>query len=144
MALFRRSERLAGPPRAVSRRETVLLPLAVLAVVLVLWEPVTLAFAASSLLPRIVEHGATAFAVLGMKILVAALGMAAGIALWQDRPGAMKLARVALVCSLVTTVVARTTHFWPATLPPGVAGPALAASLAWTGGWLVWSLRQPA
>ena len=115
-----------------------------LAVVLVLWEPVTLALAASSLLTRIADHGVAAWAVLVMKVGVAGVGIAAGMALWQDRPGALVLARCALALSLVTTIFARTTHFWPATLPPGVAGPALAASIAWTGGWLIWALRQSA
>lgn len=114
----------------------------VLAVVLVLWEPLTLALAASTLLRRITEHGVPAYLVLVVKVFVAGVGIAAGMALWQERPGAMVLARWALALSLVTTVFSRLTHFWPATLPPGVAGPALAASIAWTGGWLVWSLRR--
>ena len=116
----------------------------VLAVVLVLWEPLTLALAASTLLRSITEHGVPAYAVLVVKVLVAGVGIAAGMALWQERPGAMVLARWALALSLATTLFSRLTDFWPATLPPGVAGPALAASVAWTGGWLVWSLRQPA
>jgi hypothetical protein len=116
----------------------------VLAVVLVLWEPLTLALAASSLLRRIADRGITAWSVLGLKVVVAGLGIAAGMALWQGRPGALVLARWALALSLVTTVFARTTHFWPATLPPGVAGPALAVSIAWTGGWLIWTLRKSA
>jgi hypothetical protein len=111
----------------------------VLAVVLLLWEPLTLALALSSLLARIVEHGTPAFLVLVMKVAVAGLGVAAGMALWQDRPGALTLARWALALSLATTVFARTSGFWPATLPPGVAAPALAASVAWTGGWLLWT-----
>jgi len=113
----------------------------VLAVVLMLWEPLTLALAASTLLRRITEHGVPAYAVLVVKVFVAGVGIAAGMALWQGRPGAMVLARWALALSLATTLCSRLTHFWPATLPPGVAGPALAASVVWTGGWLVWSLR---
>jgi hypothetical protein len=116
----------------------------VMAVVLVLWEPLTLALAASALLRRITEHGVPAYAVLVVKVFVAGVGIAAGMGLWQERPGAMVLARWALALSLATTLFSRLTDFWPATLPPGIAGPAVAASVAWTGGWLVWSLRQPA
>jgi len=114
----------------------------VLAVVLVLWEPLTLALAASTMLQRITEHGAPAYAVLVLKVFVAGVGIAAGMALWQERPGAIILARWALALSLAMTLFSRLTHFWPATLPPGVAGPALAGSVAWTGAWLIWSLRQ--
>jgi hypothetical protein len=112
----------------------------VLAVVLVLWEPLTLALAASTLLRRITEHGVPAYAVLVLKVVVAGVGIAAGMALWQERPGAMVLARWALALSLATTLFSRLTHFWPATLPPGVAEPALIASVAWTGGWLIWTV----
>jgi hypothetical protein len=114
----------------------------VLAVILVLWEPLTLALAASTLLRRITEHGVPAYAVLVVKVFVAGVGIAAGMALWQERPGAMVLARWALALSLATTLFSRLTDFWPATLP--VESPVGArASVAWTGGWLVWSLRQP-
>ena len=78
----------------------------VLAVVLVLWEPLTLALAASTLLRRIMEHGVPAYGVLVVKVFVAGVGIAAG----------------------------------------RIAGPALAASVAWTGGWLIWTLigvRRP-
>ena len=75
----------------------------VLAVVLVLWEPLTLALAASTLLRRITEHGVPAYAVLVVKVFVAGVGIAAGMALWQERPGAMVLARWALALSLATT-----------------------------------------
>ena len=89
----------------------------VLAVVLMLWEPLTLALAASTLLRRITEHGVPAYAVLVLKVFVAGVGIAAGMALWQERPGAIVLARWALTLSLAMTLFSRLTHFWPATLP---------------------------
>ncbi len=82
----------------------------VLAVVLVLWEPLTLALAASTLLRRITEHGVPAYAVLVVKVFVAGVGIAAGMALWQERPGAMVLARWALALSLATTLFSRLTR----------------------------------
>ena len=107
-----------------------------------LWEPLTLALAASTCCgaSRSTAAAAKLLASKGASVVVAEFLDS----LWQERPGAMVLARWALALSLATTLFSRLTDFWPAPLPPGIAGPALAASVAWTGGWLVWSLRQPA
>lgn len=115
----------------------------ILALLLLVWEPFTLALAVSGL----VTHFALRPVVVGLlvvRVLVAALGIAAGMSLWQDRPGAIILARWAIAVSLVVAVAISLSRAWPGALPPGLAGPALAAIVAWNLAWLAWAFRQEA
>jgi hypothetical protein len=118
----------------------------VLVVLLVAWEPVTLSVYASGVVDRVIERGALATLVLLARVVVAAVGIAAGLALWNDRPRSVAFARLAVILSAAATLLAAVTRALPTGAPPGVAGPLLALTLAWDAAWiayLTWWLRRP-
>jgi hypothetical protein len=115
----------------------------VLAFLLVVWEPLNLALTASAFLDRLGDRGWPAVVLLVGRLATTGLGVAAGRALWNHRPGAVMLARWATGLSLIAVTVTVTTSIWPSPLPPGVREPAAFAAIAWYSAWFVWTLRQP-
>jgi len=77
-----------------------------------------------------------------MRLLVAALGIAAGIALLGRRAGAVTLAKVSLAASAATDVFVYTTPFFPNNRPPGDTVLFVAASLAYHGAWMIYLFRS--
>jgi len=112
----------------------------VAAALLVVWEPLALAVAASGSIQVVVDRGAAAIAFLLLRMAITGIGMAAGGRLWQGQPGGIALARWSYALQLAATVVAYSTRLWPTTLPPGVREPAFVLGLAWYSAWLTWSL----
>jgi hypothetical protein len=113
-----------------------------LAFLLVIWAPLNLALTASALLERLSDRGWPAIVLLIVRLAVTGFGVAAGRALWSDRPGAVTLARWATGLSLGALLVTVTTPIWPAPLPPGVRQPVVIATVAWHALWFAWTLRQ--
>lgn len=108
-----------------------------LAALLLVWEPVTFALAASSLIDRLVDRGAWALLWLVVRLAVTGVGVAAGLALWKARPGADALARWALVLALTAAVITQTTSIWPPAFAPGVRGPVVVVLVLWYVAWLI-------
>ena len=115
----------------------------VLAVLLLVWEPLTSALAASGLVAR-VGNPPVVVALLTLRVLVVAVGIAAGMSLWQERPGAIVLARWAIALSLAAAIATSLFRTWPAVLPFGMAGTAFTVLIVWNLAWLVWAFRQEA
>ena len=113
-----------------------------LAILLVLLAPLHLALTAAALLDSLADRGWPAIVLLVVRLAVTGFGVAAGRALWTNRRGAIGLARWATGLSLCAVVVTATTSIWPAPLPPGIRGPAAAATVAWHAVWFLWTLRQ--
>jgi hypothetical protein len=107
-------------------------------VLLVAWEPVTFALYAASVVDRLAERGPLAVAVLVARVVVTAIGIAAGLAIWNDRPWAIPFARLAIGLSAAATVLAALTHALPTSVTPGLRTPLLAATLAWDAAWLAY------
>ena len=76
------------------------------------------------------------------RIAVAAVGVAAGLALWTHRPGAVALARASLVLSAAADIFVYSTPYFPNNRPPGDSTLILAASLLWYGLWLMYLWRS--
>jgi hypothetical protein len=110
--------------------------------VLIVWQPLNLGLVASSALNSLSVRGVPLALVLAGRLVVAAVGVAAGLALWYRRPGAVTLARVALLLSAATDVFVYSTPYFPNNRPPGDAELILAASLLWYGIWLVYLWRS--
>ena len=106
-----------------------------LALVLTVLEPLSLALAASQHLATLVDRGWPSLAFLAFRLGVTGLGLIAGVALWQRRAGARALVRAALALALASSALALTSPLWPGRPPPGLGGPVLALVVIWYSGW---------
>lgn len=113
-------------------------PLTVVMLLLIAWEPITLALYASSVVDRIVERGALAVSVLLVRVIVTSIGIAAGLAIWNDRPWAVQFARLAIALSAGATLLTALTRALPTSVVPGLRAPLVVATLVWDGAWIVY------
>ena len=123
-----RSTNISGPPSGL---------LLVLCLLLTVWEPASLAWLASAVLPHILDRPA-ALAILALRVVVTAVGLAAGITLWRRRPHAVGLAKVTLVLSALTVVLLYSTPYFPSNRMPGDALPMATLLVGWNGVWFVY------
>ena len=113
-----------------------------LALLLMIYEPLNLALTAAMLLPGLPDRSWTATALLIVRLAVTGFGFAVGRGLWERQAGALSLARWATGLNLLTTVIIIATSIWPKSLAPGVRGPAAIVAISWYAGWFVWTLRS--
>ena len=113
-----------------------------LAFLLVVWAPLNLSITAAALLNSLADRGWPAIVLLVVRLAVTGFGVAAGRALWNQRRGAVALARWATGLSLGAVLVTTTTSIWPRPLPPGVREPVAIATVTWHALWFLWTLRQ--
>ena len=93
--------------------------LVLLCALLVIWQPLALATALSSVLPSIGVRGLPAIAILAIRLAVAALGVGAGMALLQRRDGALVLTKVSLTATAFTDLFVLYTPYFPSNRVPG-------------------------
>src|SRR2546423_4900666 len=86
---------------------------------LVVFHPLSLAVTASGALGSLSTRGTAVALILILRLIVIGFGMAAGRALQAVQPGAVTLARAALLASAATDVFVYTTPFFPNNRPPG-------------------------
>jgi hypothetical protein len=113
----------------------------VLAAILAIWEPLNLALFVAPALATIATRGAATATFLFARILIAGVGVAAGISLWRDQPHARPLAAAALVLSTIAGAVTFTTTLLPTNVMPGDERFYLAAIVAFNGAWLAYLAR---
>lgn len=109
---------------------------------LVVFHPLSLAVTASNALSALTVRGTAVALILLMRLVVVGFGMAAGRALQTVQPGAVTLARAALVLSAATDVFVYTTPYFPNNRLPGDTAIYVAASLTYHGAWLVYLVRS--
>ena len=112
--------------------------LLLLCALLLIWQPLSLALLASRVVDEIAFRGVSLALVLVARVMVTALGIAAGIALAGRRPAAVFMAKTSLVASAATDVFIYSTSYFPSNRVPGDAPIYIAASLAYYGIWLVY------
>jgi len=110
--------------------------------VLVLWQPLALGLAASGALNSLSVRGVPLALVIVGRLAVAAFGVAAGLAVWRQRPGAIGMAKASLLLSAAADVFVYATPYFPNNRPPGDSGLILAGSLTWYAAWLVYLWRS--
>jgi len=110
--------------------------------ILLLWQPLSLAVIGSSALNSLSVRGLPLALVLIGRLIVAAVGVGAGLALLQQRPGAVTLAKGSLILSAAADVFVYTTPYFPNNRPPGDTAIILAASLVWYAAWLAYLFRS--
>ena len=116
--------------------------LLVLCLLLLVWQPISLGLVASSALDALAVRGLPLALVLVMRVLVAAFGIAAGLALLGRRAGAVTMAKTSLAASAVADAFVYTTPFFPNNRLPGDTALFVVASLAYYGVWMVYLFRS--
>lgn len=116
--------------------------LLVLCALLLIGHPLTLGLAASSALDALPLRGLPLALVLALRLVVTAIGIAAGLALLARRAGAVALATIALVASAATDLFVYSTPYYPSNRLPGDTLWYVAASLAYHGLWLGYLYRS--
>ena len=116
--------------------------LLVLCLLLLVWQSLSLGLVASSVLGAVALRGWPVALVLLTRMIVAGFGIAAGLALLGRRPGAVTLAKVALILSAATDLFVYTTPFFPSNRAPGDTPVYVAESLAYSSVWLAYLIRS--
>jgi hypothetical protein len=93
--------------------------LLVLCAILIVLQPLSIAFAAASVLDSILIRGAAAWIVLGVRMAVAAFGAGAGMALLLRRESGGLVATLALAATAATEAFVVVTPFFPNNRVPG-------------------------
>jgi hypothetical protein len=116
--------------------------LLVLCMLLLVWQPISLGLAASSALDALAFRGLPLALVLVVRLLVAALGIGAGLALLARRGAAVAMAKTALLASAFTDLLVYTTPYFPSNRLPGDTVWFVAWSMAYHAVWLVYLFRS--
>jgi hypothetical protein len=111
--------------------------------ILIVYEPVVLALSLAPVLGSIALRGWLVAAALILRVLVAGLSVAAGLALWHLRPHGVTLARAALVAGGAVGLLFLNTRILPSDRMPGDDLLYSAALVAHHGAWLVYLARSP-
>jgi hypothetical protein len=109
---------------------------------LIVFHPLSLAVTASGALNAVAVRGTAVVLILVLRLVVVGFGMAAGRALQTLQPGAVTLARLALVTSAATDLFVYATPYFPNNRLPGDTVYYVAASLAYHGAWLLYLSRS--
>lgn len=113
-----------------------------LALLLIVGEPLTLAQEVSRLLPTIGMHGPAAIALLLLRVIVAAFGVAAGLAILGRQPSAAGMAKLAVVLLGIVSLVVVLTPILPTNRLPGTTGPIVVIIAVYYGGWFLYLCRS--
>jgi hypothetical protein len=116
--------------------------LLVLCALLLIWHPFNFALAASSVLDALPLRGLPLALVIAGRLLVTAVGIAAGIALLARRPAAVTLAICALAASAAADLFVYTTPYMPSNRLPGSTKWFVAWSMLYHGAWLLYLVRS--
>ena len=116
--------------------------LLILCRLLVVFHPLSLAVTAAGALGALSVRGTAVALVLLLRVAVIGFGMAAGRALQNLQPGAVTLAKAALLASAATDVFVYTTPYFPNNRLPGDTAYYVAATLAYHAAWLIYLARS--
>ncbi|MEP7309991.1 MAG: hypothetical protein ABJA98_31160 [Acidobacteriota bacterium] len=116
--------------------------LLLLCLLLMIWQPFVVGLTASRVLDSIAIGGVSVALVLLLRLMVAGLGVAAGLALINRRDGAVNLARVVLGVSAATDVFVYVTPYFPSNRGPGETPIFVAVSLIYYAAWIAYLSRS--
>ena len=109
---------------------------------LLVYQPLSLAFSASIALNSLPTRGPKVLIAVAVRVIAAGIAVGAGLALTNRSPGAVTLAKVALVVSAASDVFILTTPFYPNNRPPGDTPLYVVGSLVFHGAWLAYLVRS--
>jgi hypothetical protein len=116
--------------------------LLILCRLLLVYQPLSLAVSATTALNSLPTRGPKLLVAIAVRVLVTGVSVAAGLALTNRTPGAVSLAKFALVLSAACDLFILTTSFYPNNRPPGDTPLYVAATLAFHGLWLAYLFRS--
>src|SRR5262249_30306599 len=116
--------------------------LLVFCLLLLVWQPISFGLIASRVLDRVSIRGMSLVFAIVARLIVTALGISAGLALLNRRPGAVRLAMVSLGLTAATDLFIYATPFFPNNRAPGETPLYVIASLAYSGAWMLYLLRS--
>jgi hypothetical protein len=116
--------------------------LLVLCALLLVWQPLNLSLTTAGLVDELSRRGLGLAVILLARLVAAGLGIAAGLSLFQLKPGAVTLAKASLAFSAIIDVIVYATPYSPNNRPPGDATIILAVSLAYYGVWFAYLVRS--
>ena len=111
---------------------------------LLVYQPISLALVASNALNELAVRGASLVVAIVIRIAVTGVCIAAGLALTNRHPGAIALARIALILSALCDLFVYGTSYFPTNMVPGDAPLYIGASLLYHGAWLLYLARSRA
>jgi len=101
------------------------MPVGILLLILILaiWNPASLALQAASAVSSIESRSTLSLLFLAARLLITSVGVAAGIALWLRRPGAVWLAKLSLALFGIEAVLRLSSRVDLGSAPPGTRLP---------------------
>jgi hypothetical protein len=106
------------------------------------WQPLSFALIASTLLNRIPLRGTPFVVVLVARIVVVGFGIAAGLALLARRPAGVVLAKLSLAITAALDVFVDATSYFPTNFVPGEAPIYAIASILYAVVWIAYLTRS--
>jgi hypothetical protein len=116
--------------------------LLLLCVLLLVWQPINLSLTTAGRLENLSLRGPGFVIVLLARMFAAALGIAAGLSLFQRQHGAVTIAKASLIFSAGVDMLVYATPWYPSNRPPGDAMLVLLASLLYYGAWFAYLTRS--
>jgi len=116
------------------------MPLGILFLVFILaiWNPANLALQAASTVWNIGSQSTLSIVFLATRLIITSVGVAAGLALWLRRPGAVSLAKLSLVLFGIEAVVRLSSRADLGSAPPGTRLPLAAFIVLHNASWYVY------
>ena len=107
-----------------------------------MWQPVSFALVASSVLDRVPMRGLPLALILLTRVAATGFGIAARLALLARRPAGVTLAKISLIATAALDVFVYSTPFFPNNRPPGDTPIYVAASLVYCAVWVAYLVRS--
>ena len=113
-------------------------PIRILGLLLTMWEPIAFAVVAGDAFNAIAVRGVPVILVLAARLMTTLGCVVAGRALADRKPGALSIARVALISSAFVQIYAATSRYFPSNRPPEQTAVYVGWTIVYYFGWTLY------